>query len=405
MVTAAPGATSTYGLTVGIKLDVEPVIGMISPTDVPFQGSAMGATDAIGLPTGTVFEKKYEWLDETILTPRSTIAATSTTGDAFVTLASGDGLKFQTGDMLLIGSEYVRVTGYSFTTSDILLVTRAVSGSAATVATSADVIGVGSILPEGSDPPLARYQDRNNRYNYTEIFGPVAVQSTNSRPRDPEVRDHQRVRPPARQPHQGAGDRGRAGDRLRRAHRRHVEQVAVDGGHLAHITSVVDSTTTQLTLASLNTMLATIYANGGTPDVIVARRHAEVGDLDVHVVGHGAGATCGPHRGQDHRRRRKRLRDPARAAQPLVPQGGPRGVQPGPGRDRHACGRCSTSRSRSRVTREGHGRGREGLQGVPPGARREVHRSDLIAAAMSVSATAPLRGEVGGAVAGHERSP
>src|SRR5689334_13250060 len=109
MPTSAPGATSTYGLTVGIQIDMDPVIQLTSPTDAPFQGSAMGATDAIGLPTGTVFEKKYEWLDEDILTPRSTIAATSTTGDAFITVASGDGLKFQTGDILLVGSEYVRV--------------------------------------------------------------------------------------------------------------------------------------------------------------------------------------------------------------------------------------------------------------------------------------------------------
>ncbi len=278
MPTAAPGATSTYGLTVGIKLDVEPMIAMISPTDAPHQGSAMGATDAIGLPTGTVFEKKYEWLDETILTPRSTIAATSTTGDAFVTVASGDGLKFQTGDMLLIGSEYVRVTGYSLTTSDILLVTRAISGSAATVATSADVIGVGSILPEGSDPPTARYLDRNNRYNYTEIFGPVAVKSTNS---DLAIQkygitnefDHQLA--------------NRIKEQIIAIDQASVYGVRLEdtsnkwrsmAGLLAHITSVVNTTTTQLTLAALNTMLATIYGNGGTPDVI------ELGAVQKGVV-------------------------------------------------------------------------------------------------------------------------
>lgn len=269
MPTAAPGATSTYGLTVGIKLDVEPMIQLTSPTDAPFQGSAMGATDAIGLPTGTVFEKKYEWLDETILTPRSTIAATCTTGDAFITVASGDGLKFQTGDMLLIGSEYVRVTGYSLTTSDVLLVTRAISGSAATVATSADVIGVGSILPEGSDPPAARYLDRNNRYNYTEIFGPVAVKSTNS---DLAIQkygitnefDHQLANRIKEQII--AIDQAVAyGVRLEDTSNKWRSMA----GLLAHITTVVDSTTTQLTLAALNTMLASIYNNGGTPDVAV----------------------------------------------------------------------------------------------------------------------------------------
>lgn len=269
MVTAAPGATSTYGLTVGIKIDMEPMIQLISPTDAPFQGSAMGAVDAIGLPTDTVFEKKYEWLDETILTPRSTIAATSTTGDAFITLAAGDGLKFQTGDLLLIGSEYVRVTGYSLTTSDILLVTRAISGSAATVATSADVIGVGSVLPEGSDPPAARFLDRNNRFNYTEIFGPVAVQSTGS---DLAIQkygitneyDHQlanRVKELAI-----AIDQAIAyGVRLEDTGNKWRSMAGI----LAHITSNVDSATNAWTLASINTLSQTIFSAGGNPDMLV----------------------------------------------------------------------------------------------------------------------------------------
>lgn len=269
MPTTAPGPTSTYGLTVGIKLDVEPLIQLISPSDAPFQGMAMGAVDAVGLPTGTVFEKKYEWLDETLLTPRSTIAATSTTGDAFLTIASGDGLKFQTGDLLLVGSEYVRVTGYSATTSDILLVTRAISGSAATVATSADVIGVGSVLPEGSDPPEARFLDRNNRFNYTEIFGPVSVKSTGS---DLAIQkygitnefDHQLANR-TKELIVGIDQAIAYGVRLEDTSNKWRSMA----GLMAHITSVADSTTTTLTQAAINTNLQTVFANGGNPDTFV----------------------------------------------------------------------------------------------------------------------------------------
>lgn len=297
MVTAAPGATSTYGLTVGIKLDVEPVIQLISPTDAPFQGMAMGAVDAIGLPTGTVTEKKYEWLDETILTPRSTIAATSTTGDAFITLAAGDGLKFQTGDLLLIGSEYVRVTGYSLTTSDILLVTRAISGSAATVATSADVIGVGSVLPEGSDPPAARFLDRNNRFNYTEIFGPVAVQSSGS---DLAIQkygisnefDHQlanRIKELAIAIDQAIAYGVRIEDT--------GNKWRAMAGLMAHITSNVDSATNAWTLASVNTLSQTIFNAGGNPDVLavgakqktVASTFTSAGSVQVQRADRTAG--------------------------------------------------------------------------------------------------------------------
>lgn len=269
MPTAAPGATSTYGLTVGIKIDMDPLIQLISPTDVPFQGSAMGATDAIGLPTGTVFEKKYEWMDETLLTPRSTIAATSTTGDAFITVASGDGLKFQTGDLLLVGSEYVRVTGYSATTSDILLITRAISGSAATVATSADVIGVGSVLPEGSDPPAARFLDRNNRFNYTEIFGPVQIKSTNS---DLAIQKYGITNEFDHQVANRTMEQAIALDQAI-AYGVRLEDTANKwrsfAGIQSHITSVVDSSTTTLVQGTFSTGLQTVFANGGNPDLAV----------------------------------------------------------------------------------------------------------------------------------------
>jgi hypothetical protein len=163
----------------------------------------------------------------------------------------------------------VRVTGYSATTSDILLITRAISGVAGTVATSADVIGVGSILPEGSDPPDARYLDRNNRFNYTQIFGPVKIKSTNS---DLAIQkygitnefDHQLAN---RIKEMGISiDQAIAyGVRLEDT----TNKWRSMAGILAHITSVVDSTTTQLTLSAINAQLQTIYGNGGNPDVFV----------------------------------------------------------------------------------------------------------------------------------------
>lgn len=269
MVTTAPGATSTYGLTNGIKLDVEDLIQLISPTDVPMQGAAMGATDAVGLPTDTVFEKMYQWLDETILTPRTQVSATSTTGDAFITVVSGDGLKFQTGDMVLVGSEYIRITGYSATTTDILLATRAVSGSAHTLTSSDDVIGVGSILPEGSTPPTARFVDRSTRTNMTEIFGPVAINSNNS---DLAIQkygitnefDHQvanRIRELAIAIDQAIVYGAKIEDTSNK-----WRSMA---GMVSWITTNIDSTTTVLSLATINSQDQTIYGLGGNPDVLM----------------------------------------------------------------------------------------------------------------------------------------
>lgn len=168
------GKATTYGLNVGVMLDIEDKIDLLNPFDVPFQGGG-GADGRSVLATGTCFEKKVEWLDEVLLTPRSKSVGTSTTGDTFVTLGSGERLKFSTGDLLVINSEEVRVTGYA-TTAETLDVTRAVGGtSAATISSGSIIAGVGRALPEGSDPENPRFIDRTNRYNLTEIFGPEKV--------------------------------------------------------------------------------------------------------------------------------------------------------------------------------------------------------------------------------------
>lgn len=172
---ANPGTTTSYDLNIGSKLDVEDVIYLISPFDVPLQG-AMGADSRTALAEGTCYEKKVEWLDEVLLTPRSTLASqvTSTTATV-IYLATGTGINFQTGDVLYIDGETLNVTGYG-TTTDTLVVTRGFGSTTPTTFATADVvIGVGSALAEGSDPPAARVVDRADRFNYTQVFGPVAV--------------------------------------------------------------------------------------------------------------------------------------------------------------------------------------------------------------------------------------
>lgn len=169
------GTMTTYDLTEGIYLDFESMIHVLSPFDVPFQGQYTADGRSV-LSTDTCFEKKVEWHDEELLIPRSTLAASLTTNAVtVVTVATGDQINFSTGDLLLINAEYVRVTGYG-STADTITVTRNVAGTSATAATSTVVVGVGSLLAEGSDPENARAVDRTNRYNMTEIFGPHKVQ-------------------------------------------------------------------------------------------------------------------------------------------------------------------------------------------------------------------------------------
>jgi hypothetical protein len=176
---ALPGKAQTYDLTTGVIVNIEDVIYLLSPTDVPLQGG-LGADGASALSTDTCFEKKVEWLDEDLLLPKSLTAATTTTGDTFILVTTGQRQRFSTGDVLLVGTtnERMRVTGYGVTT-DTLLVTRAFQSSTATThITGVTVLVLGQALAEGSDPEAARAIDRNNRSNFTQIFGPTKVHVT-----------------------------------------------------------------------------------------------------------------------------------------------------------------------------------------------------------------------------------
>lgn len=171
----ATGTMATYDLTAGVKLDMEDLIYLISPTDVPLQ-TGFGADGSSAIASGPCFEKKVEWLDEELLLPKSTAAATATSTEGVLTVASGHQARFSTGDELLMQSgERLRVTGYG-TTADTLLVTRGfASSTTATIATSDTILIVGNILAEGSDPQNARALDRNARYNMTQILGPTQI--------------------------------------------------------------------------------------------------------------------------------------------------------------------------------------------------------------------------------------
>ena len=280
---AIPGTFQTYDLQTGVKLDVEDVIWLISPFDVPLQGG-MGADGRTALSVDTAFEKKVEWLDEVLLTPKTTLAASvATLTQTTIQVAAGTGINFQTGDVLLIDGEQVQVTGYG-TTADYLVISRGFSGTTAVAYTTGDaVVGLGSALAEGSAPPSARAVDRVDRYNYTQIFGPVAVQVSGSEQVVQKYGlvgtefDHQvanRIKELAIQveqailngiPSAGSGTLGRT-----------------MGGFTNYISTNVDSTTTTLSDAAILAQMEACFDAGGNPDrfILGSKQKRTVSGLD-----------------------------------------------------------------------------------------------------------------------------
>jgi hypothetical protein len=171
------GLAGSYDLVVGLKVNMDDLIYVLSPMDVPLAGgiAADGLSVLSQYPTDEV---QFSWMEESILTPRSALSAQATTGDAFITVNVGERTNFQTGDVIRTikagATEYMRVTGYG-TTADTLTVTRAFAGTATNYATGAVVIGTGTALTEGAIPENARHKDRGTAFNVTQIYGPYKL--------------------------------------------------------------------------------------------------------------------------------------------------------------------------------------------------------------------------------------
>lgn len=167
------GTVTSYDLTVGLRLDIEDMVNLLSPFDTPLLGTYNDSQHpGSALSSDTAFEKLVSWLEDELLTPRSTVRVAYTSADLVVKVAAGDGNKFQIDDIILVDSTYYRVTGIA--TDDLTVVVW--SGADANHSTTKDVIGVGSAPVEGADPQAARSRDRTNPSNITQIFGPYAVE-------------------------------------------------------------------------------------------------------------------------------------------------------------------------------------------------------------------------------------
>lgn len=284
------GLVSSYDFTVGLKLDISNLIDQLDPYDVPLLGT-YGADGSAMLTRDTCFAKKREWLDDVILTPRTTLSGAVTTGTTAFLIQTADANHFGVGDVLRIDAEHVRVTVLS-TDGVTLTVTRAFAGTAVNHADLAVVVGVGTALAEGSDPGVARSVDRTNRYNITQIFGPHAVKLSATENVVAKYGlttsefDYQ------------VGQRTKeVGISLESAilYGALVDDTGNEwrtmNGMLAHIATNVDSSTTTLTDTKLVDIQQVSYGYGGAVDTVLVGPKQKRVISSFENVGIGAGTT------------------------------------------------------------------------------------------------------------------
>lgn len=262
------GMTTAYDLTVGVVVNMDEAIYMISPIDSPLISGL--ASDGLSvLSTSPVDEIQYFWLEEEILTPRSSLNGAVTTGDTFITLATGERLRFSTGDLIKIvkagGTEFLRVTGLG-STAETLTVTRAYAGTATNYASAAVVIGVGLTLAEGSNPENSRQRDRTQVDNYTQIFGPTKITMSRT---EQNVRKYGVANEYTKQLYNRVSENVIAREQALLYGTKTnstTTKIRSMGGIDYFITSNVDSTNTQLTILTIQSNQQTCYNAGSLPD-------------------------------------------------------------------------------------------------------------------------------------------
>jgi len=273
------GKVTSYDLAVGVKINMDELIYMISPTDSPFI-NGIGTDGRQLLGSSGVDQQEFKWMDEELLIPRATVTDTGAAGAGAtdVTVSTSDFYKFQVDDLITIGeadaavnAAVKRVTHVNNTAGVLTLADWANSADwPATTAAHADtVICVGTALVEGSDPGEARSADRTIRTNCTQIFGPTPIHMS---------RTEQQVS------RYGVSD-----EFAKQVYGRTVENVITreqaylygqynndtsnkrrsTGGLNYHITSNTDTSTT-LTVSALEALQQKCYNAGGMPDLLIA---------------------------------------------------------------------------------------------------------------------------------------
>jgi hypothetical protein len=273
------GTVTSYDLAVGVKINMDELIYMISPVDSPFI-NGIGTDGRQLLASSPVDQTEFKWMDEELLLPRAPAAGTGAAGAGAttVTVSAADSYRFQVSDLLSIGEEdvvvnaSVKIITAINNSTGVLSVGNWVNDSAwpATAAAQQDtIICLGTALIEGSDPGAARSADRTIRSNYTQIFGPTAVHMS---------RTEQQIS------RYGVSD-----EFAKQLYGRSVENVITreqaylygqkkdipgskqrsTGGLNYWITTNTDTTTT-LTIAALESLMQKCYNAGGVPDLLIA---------------------------------------------------------------------------------------------------------------------------------------
>lgn len=178
MVTIA-GTRLTLSDTVGLAVDMSPVIQLIDPFDV-------GLLSYFGLSSldKEATETEHKWMEDSLRPLTSTITDNPlTSGATTINVAAGTGVNFRSQDIVKIDDELIRITADP--AADALTTVaspngRGWGGSTAAAHNQNSVIEIVSVayLEGSATPGIARTVVKTSVSNYTQIFEDVVQVSS-----------------------------------------------------------------------------------------------------------------------------------------------------------------------------------------------------------------------------------
>lgn len=260
----------SYNLTVETPIDIDEMIYILSPEDLPMLGGVNSDGFPV-LPSSPVGDTTFYWLEEEVPLPRGILNEDLDGSETDVTMATGDAVKFAVGDGIRIDAEVMIVTAVNPST-EVLTVSRGSASetntTAATHTTGAEVIGLGTILIEGA-VGSANFQGRDKYSNYCQIW----TKKINMSRTEQSIKKYGVPSEWARQLKNAIHHAAVGREQAALYGVKHIVSATnrrQTGGAAHFLTTNVDSTTDWLTVESIEAMQELAYNQGGSFDLVTA---------------------------------------------------------------------------------------------------------------------------------------
>lgn len=272
----ATGMRTTYTDSAISKRNLSPLIRMIDWTEAPLLRRL--GVDGQGRFNLASVGPKVEWFEDTMSPRATTLASNYTAGGSTISVASGTGSYFKTGDILKIDNELMYVVSVA---TDTITVTTAFGGTTNANHSSGTAVNLATIARlEGADYTTGHTTTVTNPYNYSQILA-EAVKVSGSEAKNPEYVADVMSRSIAKLigGGEGLGSKGKAGKLAilleqtffygRRAQGSDSASRAMGGFNQYVTTNTTNLSGAALTRKHIEDEMQKCYLAGGSPDTLI----------------------------------------------------------------------------------------------------------------------------------------